>query len=71
MPEERLSKIQVKNIRDLIVKEPAVVKRNTHINEVFKKIIKDTRSRHAYIVDKKNVLIKCTLANELKNLGIG
>jgi len=65
MPEDKLAKIQVRNIRDLIVKEPAVVKRNAPINEVLEKIIKDTRSRHAYIVDKKNVLIGSIRVNNI------
>jgi len=57
MSEEKLLKTPVGNIKDLIVKETAIVNSNTKINDVLVKIIKDTRSRHAYIVNKNNVLI--------------
>ena len=65
MPKEKLAQIKVQNIKDLIVKEPAIVKPNTPINEVLKKIIADTRSRHAYIVDNNNILLGSIRVNNI------
>jgi len=55
--EEKLAKAQVADINELIVNNPAIVREDTPINEMLESIIKDTRSRHAYVVDKHNKLI--------------
>jgi len=55
--EEKLAKAQVADINELIVINPAIVKEDTPIREMLESIIKDTRSRHAYVVDKHNKLI--------------
>jgi len=55
--EEKLAKAQVADINELIVNSPAIVKEDTPIREMLESIIKDTRSRHAYVVDKNNKLI--------------
>lgn len=55
--EEKLAKAKVADINELIVNNPAIVKEDTPIHEMLESIIKDTRSRHAYVVDKHNKLI--------------
>lgn len=55
--EEKLAKAKVADINELIVNNPAIVKEDTPIREMLESIIKDTRSRHAYVVDKNNKLI--------------
>ena len=65
MPKDKLAKIKVQNIKDLIVKKPAIVTAKTPINEVLKKIIEDTRSRHAYIVNDENILIGSIRVNNI------
>ncbi len=55
--EEKLAKAQVSDINELIVNNPAIVKEDTPIHEMLKSIIKDTRSRHAYVVNKNNKLV--------------
>jgi len=57
MKEEKLASTKVKDISNLIDANPAIVLPNSSIREAMQKIIEDTRSRHAYIVDENNVLI--------------
>lgn len=57
MNEEFLSNAKVKDISKLIDVNPALVTPDTSIRKTLEKIIVDTRSRHAYIVDENNVLI--------------
>jgi len=65
MSEEILLKTRVRSIKHLIVNETAIVSPDTKIKDVLAKIIKDTRSRHAYIVDKNNVLIGSIRVNNV------
>ncbi|MCD6441518.1 MAG: CBS domain-containing protein [Candidatus Marinimicrobia bacterium] len=65
MSEEKLLKTPVGSIKDLIAKETVIVSPDTKIKDILAKIIKDTRSRHAYIVDKNNVLIGSIRVNNV------
>ena len=65
MPESKLSKVKVKDIMDMIVKKPTLVKPNDTITEVLKKIINDPKSRHAYIVDNNLKLIGALRINNI------
>ncbi|MDO9576989.1 MAG: CBS domain-containing protein [Candidatus Cloacimonadales bacterium] len=57
MNEEFLANAKVKDISGLIDANPALVTSDTSIRDTLEKIIVDTRSRHAYIVDENKVLI--------------
>ncbi|HPR17465.1 MAG TPA: CBS domain-containing protein [Candidatus Cloacimonadota bacterium] len=57
MNEELMANATVKDIRHFIDNKPAVVSASTSIRETLRKIIDDTRSRHAYIVDGNGKLI--------------
>ncbi|OPX28376.1 MAG: hypothetical protein B1H06_03380 [Candidatus Cloacimonas sp. 4484_143] len=57
MTEEFLANAKVKDISKLIDADPAIITPKTSIRKALEKIIVDTRSRHAYIVDENNVLI--------------
>jgi CBS domain-containing protein len=65
MNEEFLANSQVKDIRNLIDANPAIVTPETSIHVTMQKIIDDTRSRHAYIVDENNVLIGSIRVNNV------
>ena len=63
--EKRLSEAKVKDIMYAIVKDPTVVSENESISDVLKKILKDARSRHAYIVDDSGKLIGSLRINNI------
>ena len=65
MIEEKLLNVRVSDISKLIVKEPAVVRYDTTIKQMLETVIKDTRSRHAYIVDDNNKLIGSIRLNNI------
>lgn len=65
MEEDKLGSVLVKDISHLIVMEPALVSSEASIREVMEKIILDTRSRHAYIVDEEGVLMGSIRVNNL------
>lgn len=65
MIEEELLNINVGDINKLIVKNPAIVKENCTIREMLEKVIEDTRSRHAYIVDEDDHLIGSIRMNQI------
>ncbi|HHE37056.1 MAG TPA: CBS domain-containing protein [Candidatus Cloacimonetes bacterium] len=57
MPEDRLAKVKVRDIDQLIIENPSVIDENSSLIDLLREIIKDTRSRHVYVVNKKNKLI--------------
>jgi CBS domain-containing protein len=57
MPEDKLASVKVKDVKQLIVANPSILMENSSLNELLKEIIKDSRSRHVYIINKKNKLI--------------
>ncbi len=65
MHEEKLSEAKVKDIMNVIVKNPTLASPNETITEVLKKILADTRSRHAYIVNEKGILIGSLRVNNI------
>lgn len=57
MAERILEKVYVRDIRDLIVKEPARIKPECSVDELLRKIVEDPRTRHVYVVDDKGRLV--------------
>ncbi len=57
MPEEMLINKQVKDIKNLICKDPSVIFQENSLTDLLREIIKDTRSRHVYVVDDHNKLV--------------
>ena len=57
MPEEKLAKIKVKDIRDIIVQNPATIDQDSSLEELLSKILEDSSSRHVYVINEKNKLI--------------
>jgi len=65
MNEKFLANAKIKDIRNLIDVNPAIVTPTTSIRDALEKIIVDTRSRHAYIVDEKKILIGSIRMNNI------
>lgn len=65
MPEKMLSKVRVKDIRHLIVEKPPTTSKYTPIELLLDIIIKDTRTRHVYIVNDQNALIGSVRLNNI------
>ncbi len=63
--EEHLSKIQISEIKDLIIKDPTIIYEDTKIKEIMSAIIKDIRSRHAYVVNDSGKLIGSIRTNSV------
>lgn len=57
MPEEQLINKRVKEIRGLICKSPSVLHENSSLLDLLREIIKDTRSRHVYVVNDQDKLV--------------
>ncbi len=69
MPEEKLSKIKVKDIMHLIVKKSATISKDSSLDQLLSKILEDTTSRHVYVVNEGNKLIgSVRLNNTIKYL---
>lgn len=65
MPEHSLSQVTVGEIRNLIVEKPSVLKKNAVLNEIITAIVKDPRSRHAYVVDDEGKLLGSIRLNSI------
>jgi len=57
MPEDSLANVKVRDIKQLIIQNPSVLDENSSLEDLLKEIIKDTRSRHVYIINKQNKLV--------------
>ncbi len=58
MPERlKLSDLKVKDVMELVIKEPGYVTLKNTIIDLLKKIIEDPRKRHVYVVDENMKLI--------------
>jgi len=57
MPERKLSKVYVKDIRDLIVKNPSTISPEASLDDLLTKIIENPVTRHVYVIDDNKVLI--------------
>jgi len=69
MPEEKLSKVKVKDVMHLIVKKPATISKDSSLDQLLSKILEDTTSRHVYVVNEGNKLIgSVRLNNTIKYL---
>ena len=69
MPEEKLSKIKVKDIMHLIVKKSTTISKDSSLDQLLSKILEDTTSRHVYVVNEGNKLIgSVRLNNTIKYL---
>ena len=65
MFEEKLLNVRVSDISDLIVRNPAIVRSDCTIRKMLEKVVEDTRSRHAYIVDDTGKLIGSIRLNNI------
>ncbi|MBN1501011.1 MAG: CBS domain-containing protein [Spirochaetes bacterium] len=65
MPEHSLSQTTVSEIRNLIVEKPSLIKKNAVLNEIIAAIVKDPRSRHAYVVDDTGKLLGSIRLNSI------
>ena len=69
MPEEKLSKVKVKDIMHLIVKKSATISKDSSLDQLLSKILEDTTSRHVFVVNEGNKLIgSVKLNNTIKYL---
>jgi len=69
MPEEKLSKVKVKDIMHLIVKKSTTISKDSSLDQLLSKILEDTTSRHVYVVNEGNKLIgSVRLNNTIKYL---
>jgi len=69
MSEDKLSKIKVKDIMHLIVKEPATIFQDASLDQILHKILENTTSRHVYVINKDDKLIgSVRLNNTIKYL---
>ena len=57
MPEKILGNLRVKDISNLIVRNPTTVRGDCSLDELLVKILEDKRTRHAYVVDEKGRLL--------------
>ena len=57
MPENSLANVKIRDIKQLIIQNPSVLDENSSLKDLLKEIIKDTRSRHVYIINKQNKLV--------------
>ena len=62
---EKLAATKVKDVRNLLVKEPTTVKASASTTEILQSIIADTRTRHLYVVDELNHLIGSVRLNDV------
>lgn len=56
-PEMRLGELKVKDIRHLLVENPASVSSDTSVRDVMQKMTEDLRTRQVYVVDDDNHLL--------------
>lgn len=63
-----VNKKTVSDICDLIVKEATIIYENETIGTLFHKMIEDQRTRHVYVVDKKDVIVGSVRLNDLVDL---
>jgi CBS domain-containing protein len=69
MPEDKLSKIKVKDIMHLIVKEPTTISQDASLDQLLHKILENTTSRHVYVINENDKLIgSVRLNNTIKYL---
>jgi CBS domain-containing protein len=69
MPEEILNNLSVGNISNLVVKDPTIVGPDCTLDELLAKIVEDTRTRHAYVVDEGEHLVgSVRLSNLIQRL---
>ena len=55
--EIRLADLKVRDIRHLLVEDPATVKPSTLLREVIQEMEKDLRTRHVYVLDDSGRLL--------------
>jgi CBS domain-containing protein len=63
--EESLGKVLISEIKDLIIKNPTIIYKDTKIKDIMSAIIEDSRSRHAYVVDNSGKLIGSIRTNNI------
>ena len=63
--EESLGKVLISEIKDLIIKNPTIIFKDTKIKDIMSAIIEDSRSRHAYVVDNSGKLIGSIRTNNI------
>jgi len=56
-PKVKLGNMKVRDVRHLLVKDPVIVSPDQTVEELLAMMNKDTRTRYAYVVDKKGCLI--------------
>jgi len=57
MPGDSWLKVKVKDINQLIVKNPSTLNETSSLKDLLEEIVKDAKSRHVYIVNYQNKLI--------------
>ncbi len=65
MPEYALSQVTVKEIHNLIVENPSLIKKNAKLDEIIAKIIEDPRTRHVYVIDNNGKLLGSIRLNNI------
>lgn len=57
MPEKILEDLCVKDISNLVVRDPITVQGDCSLDELLVKIVEDKRTRHVYVVDEDEHLV--------------
>lgn len=65
MLDDFFKKKYVKDIRSLIVENPAVISMNDNLDNLLAEILNDVRTRHVYVVDDNNKLVGSVRLNSL------
>lgn len=65
MPERKLSKVYVKDISDLIVKDPSTISPEASLDDLLAKVIENPVTRHVYVIDDNKVLIGSVRLNNI------
>ena len=65
MIEEKLSKIKVKDIKNLVIENATILTLEATLDELLEKIVEDPRSRHVYVVDNNEKLVGSVRLNQV------
>jgi len=52
-----LNDLKVKDVWDLVVENPATISPDAPLVQLLEKVVEDTRTRHVYVVNDKNLLL--------------
>jgi Mg/Co/Ni transporter MgtE len=60
-----LGKMAIREVRNLVVKNPTTIKLNDNMDELLKIVNEDLKTRHVYVVDETNKLIGSVRMNSI------